>query len=71
MRMKEVGCKFVLTDYERAGRIVDVVKELGFVQEVFVIGDKPVDGCTPFDSLLQDPGDGIRYFSSFRKSKFD
>lgn len=59
MRMREIGNKFVITDYERAGRIVEVVKGLDFVREVFVIGDKPVEGCTPFDKLLQDSGDGI------------
>ena len=56
--MREVGNKFVLTDYERATRIVQVVKKLDFVKEVFVIGDKPVEGCTPFNKLLQDSGDG-------------
>ncbi len=56
--MKELGNKFVITDYERASRIVDVVKGLDFVREVFVIGNKPVDGCTPFDNLLTDSGDG-------------
>ena len=56
--MREVGNKFVLTDYERAARIVEVVKELDFVQEVFVIGDKLVDGCTPFRKLLEDSGNG-------------
>ena len=58
MRMREVGNTFVLTDYERAGRIVEVVKGLDFVKEVFVIGDKLVDGCTPFNKLLEDSGDG-------------
>lgn len=57
-RMREIGNKFVLTDYDRAGRIVDVVKGLDFVREVFVIGDEPVNGCTQFNELLQDPGDG-------------
>ena len=56
--MREIGNKFVLTDYSRAGRIVEVVKGLDFVKEVFVIGDKPVTGCTQFDELLQDSGDG-------------
>ncbi|XP_046656300.1 4-coumarate--CoA ligase 1-like [Daphnia pulicaria] len=56
-RMREIGNKFVLTDYARAGRIVDVVKGLDFVREVFVIGDNPVTGCTQFNELLQDPGD--------------
>ncbi len=58
IRMREIGNKFVLTDYTRAERIVGVVKGLDFVREVFVIGDKPVTGCTQFDELLQDSGDG-------------
>ncbi len=58
-RMREIGNKFVLTDYDRAGRIVDVVKGLDFVRAVFVIGDESVTGCTQFNELLQDPGDGI------------
>ncbi len=58
MRMREVGCKFVLTDYERAGRIVEVVKGLDFVQEVFLMGEEPMDGCTSFDVLLKDSGEG-------------
>nr|CAH0109907.1 unnamed protein product [Daphnia galeata] len=57
IRMREIGNKFVLTDYTRAERIVGVVKGLDFVREVFVIGDKPVAGCTQFDELLQDSGD--------------
>lgn len=58
MRMKELGNKFVLTDYDRASRIVQVANKLDFIKQVFVIGDEPVPGCTPFDQLLQDPGDG-------------
>lgn len=58
MRIREVGSKFVLTDNARAGRIVDVVKRLDFVREIFVIGDTHVEGCTLFDELLQDSGDG-------------
>lgn len=65
MRMREVGNKFVLTDYERAERIVEVVKNLDFVKQVFVIGDKPVDGCTPFDTLLQDSGDSRGFSVDF------
>lgn len=42
MRMKVLRNKFVLTDYERASRIVEVSKKLDFVKEVFVIGDKSV-----------------------------
>ncbi len=59
MRIREVGSKFVLTDYQRSGRVLDAVKGLDFVQEVFLMGDGPLEGCTPFDTLLQDSGDGI------------
>jgi hypothetical protein len=51
----------VLTDYARAGRVVDVIKRLDFVREVFVIGDKPVDGCTLFSELLENSGDGKHF----------
>lgn len=60
MRIREARSKFVLTDYDRAGRIVEVVKKFDFVKEVFVIGDKAVSRCTPFDYLLQDSGDGLQ-----------
>lgn len=58
MRMRELNNKFVLTDYDRASRIVQVVQRLDFVKEVFVIGDVAVTGCTLFDQLLQDSDDG-------------
>lgn len=61
MRMRELGNKFVLTDFDRASRIVEVVKRLDFVKEVFVIGDVPVSGCNFFDQLLEDSGDGIAF----------
>lgn len=59
MRIRECGSKFILTDYDRANRVVEIVKKLDFICEIFVIGDVPVQGCTLFDLLLQDPGDGI------------
>lgn len=67
LRIREVGSKFVLTDRLRAPRMVEVVSRLDFVREVFVIGDTAVSGCTPFEDLFQDPGDGIAsvYFSHF------
>ncbi|XP_059350203.1 uncharacterized protein LOC130686001 isoform X2 [Daphnia carinata] len=55
-RIKEIGSKFILTDYARAGRIVEVAKRLDFVKEVFVIGDEGVTGCTQFHELLKDAG---------------
>jgi 4-coumarate--CoA ligase len=58
LRIRELGSQYVLTDYARAGRVVDVIKRLDFVREIFVIGDKPVDGCTLFSELLENSGDG-------------
>ncbi len=57
-RLREMGSKYVVTDYDRAGRLVDVVQRLDFVREIFVIGDQPVAGCTLLAELLDDPGDG-------------
>lgn len=48
----------MLTDYARAGRIVKVCKRIDCVKDVFVIGDEAVDGCTLFNELLTDAGDG-------------
>ncbi|XP_046459255.1 4-coumarate--CoA ligase-like isoform X1 [Daphnia pulex] len=56
-RIREMDSKFVVTDYARAGRIVDVVQRLDFVREIFLIGDQPVAGCTLLAELLDDPGD--------------
>ncbi|XP_045026150.1 4-coumarate--CoA ligase 3 isoform X2 [Daphnia magna] len=56
-RIEEIGSKFVLTDYARAGRIVEVAKRLDFVRNVFLIGNEAVAGCTQFDELLKDAGD--------------
>jgi 4-coumarate--CoA ligase len=61
LRIREMGSQYVLTDYARAGRVVDVIKRLDFVREVFVIGDKPVDGCTLFSELLENSGDGKHF----------
>jgi hypothetical protein len=58
LRIREMGSKYVVTDYARAGRIVDVVQRLDFVREIFLIGDQPVAGCTLLAELLDDPGDG-------------
>lgn len=58
MRLRENGTKFVLTDEIRANRMVEVASRLDFLQEIFVVGEKVVPGCTPFEDLLQDSGDG-------------
>ncbi|XP_057377827.1 uncharacterized protein LOC130699600 [Daphnia carinata] len=55
-RIKEIGSKFIFTDYARACRIVEVAKRLDFVKEVFVVGDEAVTGCTQFHELLKDAG---------------
>lgn len=56
--MRELRNKFVFTDYLRASKIVRIVNQLDFVQEIFIFGDKTVPGCTPLTVLLQDSGDG-------------
>jgi acyl-CoA synthetase (AMP-forming)/AMP-acid ligase II len=72
LRIREMGSKFVLTDYARADRIVDVVKRLDFVREIFVIGDKHVEGCTFFSELMEDSGEGhFFYFCIFLFQFFD
>ena len=53
-RALENRTKFILTDEDRAPRVVEAVRGLEFVKEVFVIGK--ADGCTPVDVLLQDDG---------------
>ena len=58
-RLREIGSKFVLVDRIRAGRMVEVVKRIPSVCDVFVIGDIVVPRCTPFEVLLHDAGDGI------------
>jgi|LakMenEpi03Aug12_release.lakeMendotaPanAssembly.Ray.scaffolds.fasta_scaffold2652921_1 hypothetical protein len=65
LRIREMGSKYVVTDYARAGRIVDVVQRLDFVREIFLIGDQPVAGCTLLTELLDDPGDGKFKFPAF------
>ena len=56
MRAKEVGAKFVLTDADRAPRVLESVKSLDFVQEVFVTTQ--FEGCTPFHHLMEEPING-------------
>lgn len=58
MRMRDVKCQFVLTDFANAHRITEITRRLDFVKEVFVMGDEPVLGCTPFHHLLNDSGEG-------------
>lgn len=55
-RASSVRAKFVVTDEARAGRVLDAVKQLDCVQEVFVIGQ--AEGCTPIDELFKDDGAG-------------
>ena len=55
-RAKEVGAKFVLTDADRAPRVLESVKSLDFVQEVFVTTQ--FQGCTPFHHLMEEPING-------------
>ena len=55
-RASMIRPKFVLADSARAARVVEAVKDLEFIQEVFVIGQ--ADGCTSVDELLQDDGSG-------------
>lgn len=55
-RVSMIKPKFVLTDEQRAPRVVQAVKGLDFVQQVFVIGQ--AEGCTSVDELLQDDGAG-------------
>lgn len=52
IQLREIRSKFVLTDYTRARKIVDVTERLEFVREVFVIEDVAVAGCTRFQDLL-------------------
>lgn len=59
----------MLTDYARAGRIVEVAKRLDFVRNVFLIGNEAVAGCTQFDELLKDAGDGKVPFIYILKKK--
>jgi len=49
-----VRAKFVVTDQLRAERVLNAVRDLDFVEQVFVIGQAP--GCTPIDELLTDDG---------------
>ena len=56
-RAADLGAKFILTDQARAERVVEAVKDLECVEEVFVIGE--AEGCTPINELLQDDGKGV------------
>lgn len=56
-RIEEVGAKFVVTDKLRAERVVESVRGLNCVEEVFVIGQAA--GCTPFEDLVNDDGQGF------------
>ena len=51
-----MGAKFILTDEARAKRVMEAVKDLECVEEVFVIGQP--DGCTSVYELMQDDGKG-------------
>ena len=57
-KMKEVGSKFVLTDKTRADQILNITSRLNSVREVFVVDGAVGSGCTPFEELLQDSGEG-------------
>jgi hypothetical protein len=65
LRIREMGSKYVVTDYARAGRLVEIVQRLDLVREIFVIGDRPVAGCTLLAELLDDSGDGKFKFPAF------
>ena len=57
-RAADLGAKFILTDEARAKRVMEAVKDLECVKEVFVIGQ--AEGCTSVYELLQDNGNGER-----------
>jgi hypothetical protein len=58
-RAKEVGAKFILTDQQRAARVLDAVRDVDSIREIFVIGNH--ERGTPFDELLQKPARGSNY----------
>ena len=58
-RATDLQSKFILTDEVRAEKVRDAVKDLHFVEEVFVIGR--VHGCTSVDLLFEDDGKGSLY----------
>ena len=66
-RAIENQTKFILTDEDRAPRILEAVRDLDFVKEVFVIGK--FDGCTPAQVLFEDDGQSnssfIKYILKF------
>lgn len=63
--MREIKPKFILTDTDNSSSVAEFSKKFDFISEMFVIGDAAVSGFTPFDQLLQDPGNGITTRNSF------
>jgi len=53
-RATDLRAKFILTDEARAKTVLQAVKDLDFVEEVFVVGQ--AEGCTSVYELLQDDG---------------
>jgi len=53
-RAHDLKAKFILTDEACAKRVLEAVKDLECIQEVFVIGQ--AEGCTSVYELLQDDG---------------
>ena len=58
-RAKQVGAKFILTDQQRAARVLDAVRDVDSIREIFVIGNH--ERATPFDELLQKPAQGSHF----------
>jgi acyl-CoA synthetase (AMP-forming)/AMP-acid ligase II len=56
-RAEEVGAKFILTDQQRAARVLDAVRDVDSIREIFVIGNQ--ERGTSFDELLQQPAQGV------------
>ena len=56
IRGSTVRAKFVVTDNVRVEKVLNAVKDLDFVQEVFIIGQ--AEGCTPIGELFNDDGSG-------------
>jgi len=54
IRASTVRAKFVVTDNVRVEKVLNAVKDLDFVQEVFIIGQ--AEGCTPIGELFNDDG---------------
>ena len=71
-RAQEVGAKFVVTDEPHAKKVVEAVRDLNCVEEVFVIGQ--ADGCTPFHDLMDNDSQGnttknLKNSNNFKESK--